>query len=220
MTYATNNHANTTGTPSPEAGKPQRGRGPLGRVFGAACALAVVAGGGIGAYYYVTGKPVDTAMAGGSAPVDLAGVAKTNPFAAHALQAGANTCAASYAAVGKALTDGSQYMVKTGTSKQDRGRHALQGVVGMQYQNDSLYSGAAAGVVFSAPVGKSCETQTVRVIPLPQSCENAVAMLPKGATPAQPLENVGIYQLADGGQVMLVPATNGCVAVSVQRLST
>lgn len=185
----------------------------------AASVLAVGTGFGV-AGYYVGSSRYNPAAVSNQVSAELTELAKSNPFAAQALQIGANSCSASYAAIGSALTDGTDYIVKTGAAKQSDGQQALQGVIGMKYIDNGAYSGPAAGVVFSAPAGgSSCETQTIRVVPLPQSCAVAASLLPGEATAMPPLASIPVFQLASGGNVMLVPAVNGCVAVTIEHVT-
>lgn len=140
-------------------------------------------------------------------------------FTGHANGAGAKACAAVYGALGKALTDGTQFMVQTQSGKTDPDHHALQGLAGMSFKGsqDGGYSGPAAGLVFVAPVAQGCEGNMVRVVPFQQSCEAATALLPKGSQPLQPLSGVPVFELPAGGQAMLLPAGQGCVAISILR---
>lgn len=141
--------------------------------------------------------------------------AASDPFLAQATNAGAKTCAATYANLGKVLTGGTQFMVQLLAAGHDVDRHAIQGVVGMNFRSAKDYSGPAAGIVFAAPTAKGCEGSMVRVVPFPQNCEATAALLPQGSKPLQPLSGLAVYALAAGGQAILLPAGNGCVVLSI-----
>ncbi|ACL62631.1 hypothetical protein [Methylobacterium nodulans] len=203
-------------------------------LYGTTCAI-LLAGGGFGLYQFpvfaetaaqqVTGKPkaapqpaprraqpdnAATPAAAATAPADL--------FLTHANELGVKTCAATYAGLGKALTEGTQFTVQTQTAKADADRYGVQGVVGMAFPSGKGgYSGTAAGIVFAAPTAQGCEGDMVRVVPFAQNCQAAAAFLPKGSQPLQPLSGIAIYALSTGGQAMLMPSGNGCVAISILR---
>lgn len=141
--------------------------------------------------------------------------AASDPFLAQASKAGAKACAATYANLGKVLTNGTQFMVQMQAAGHDADRHAIQGVVGMNFRSTKDYSGPAAGIVFAAPTAQGCEGSMVRVVPFPQNCEATAALLPQGSKPLQPLSGLAVYALAAGGQAILLPAGNGCVALSI-----
>jgi len=146
------------------------------------------------------------------------GAGEPDPFTVHGRQYGLKACGNIYAALGKALTDGSQFAVQTQVAKSDADKHAVQGTVGLAYKSDGTgYSGPAAGVVFVAPVGQTCEGTGVRVVPLSQNCQAAASLLPAGSKPQTPLSGISVYGLTSGGQVMLFPSGNGCVAISILR---
>ena len=145
-----------------------------------------------------------------------------DPFLAHARQVGANTCSATYADLGKALTEGTQFMVQTQAAKTDIDRHALQGIVGMIFGSslDGNYTGPAAGLVYAAPTIEGCEGTMVRVVPFAQSCASTAALLPNDSQQQQSLSGLPVFALSSGGQAMLMPAGSGCIAISIVRSST
>lgn len=136
-------------------------------------------------------------------------------FLRHAADAGISTCSGVYASLGKALTNGNPFMLLTQSAKENADIHSLQGVVGMNYRSQTGYAGPAAGLVFAAPVGTACEGQMVRVVPVPETCQATAALLPQGSTTLPPLNGIPVYSLPGGGQAMLVPASAGCVAISI-----
>lgn len=193
-------------------------------------AFIVLAGGGFGLYHVtvfaeviaqVTGRGTGTSESSERGSAATADLAAAGPFVKHAADAGVQTCAATYAGLGKALTGGTQYMVQSETGKTDADSHSLQGLVGMVFDagNGSGYSGPAAGLVFAAPTPKGCEGTMVRVVPFQQDCQTAANLLPQGSQQVQPLTGLPVFRLSTGGQVMLVPSSNGCVALSILRAS-
>lgn len=208
-----------------------------GRILAlAAAALVLVSGGVFFAYENLIGSEASAQNASGKQPQGKAapqpqarpqqqsaptasapGIA--DPFTAHAAQAAIRTCASTYAALGKALTEGSQYTVQTQTGKTDADRRSVQGVVGMLYKSGEGYSAPASGIVFAAPNGQSCEGEMVRVVPFAQNCQAAEALLPKGSARQEELAGIPIFALPAGGQAILLPAGRGCVAISVLRVA-
>ncbi len=142
-----------------------------------------------------------------------------NPFKKHAEEAGISACTAVYSALGQALTNGTDYMVQTQTATADADRHSLYGAVGMAFRSEveGGYKGNAAGIVFASPVPSGCEGTMVRIVPFVQNCEAAKAFLPQGSKTLQPLAGLSLYGLGTGGQAILMPNNQGCIAISVVR---
>jgi hypothetical protein len=141
------------------------------------------------------------------------------PFLVRMQDAGIKTCSGIFDTLGKALTDGSSFMVQTQWAKTDPDSQPLQAVVGMNFSTQG-FSGPASGVVFASPVGSGCAGNMVRIAPFPQDCQAASALLPKGSTQAAVLSGIPVFNLPqNGGQAMLMPAGQGCIAVSVLQAS-
>lgn len=142
-----------------------------------------------------------------------------NLFARHAADAGVATCQGMYAMLGDALTEGGRYMVKTEMASSNPNLHSLQGLVGLQYQNQGNNNGSAAGIVFAAPTptGQNCEGTMVRVVPFAQNCQVAANLLPQGSRQGEALSGVPTFTMPNGGHVMLLPSGNSCVVLSVVR---
>lgn len=145
--------------------------------------------------------------------------AANDPFLTHAADAGVTACAAVYSSLGQALTNGTDFMVQTQMAANDANKHTLQGTVGMAFRSEveGGYKGAAAGVVFASPVAGGCEGAMVRVVPFAQNCETAATFLPSGSKALQPLTGLSHYALSGGGQAILMPSSQGCVAISIVR---
>lgn len=207
-----------------EIARPQ-GRRRLRHLAYALIGLALVGGGGYGIYNFpnLTGSLAQAAgKQNAASPQAESSAAKgdrtestSDPFTAHAAQAGVKTCAALYAELGRALAGGTDFMVQSQTANVDADQHAMQGVVGMIYRSEKDYSGPAAGVVYAAPVGQTCEGVMVRVAPFPQNCEAVLSQLPKGSRAMDPLAGIPVYALGTGGEAMLMPAGQGCVAITI-----
>ncbi|UTD26092.1 hypothetical protein DB459_03290 [Bradyrhizobium sp. WD16] len=223
-----------TAPPSSPASKTRTARS-WGRILALTAAGLVLAGGvGFLAYENLVGSEANAQSASGKPPQaasqpqahpqqqstpTASAPGAADPFTTHAAQAGIKTCASTYAALGRALTEGSQYMVQTQTGKTDADRRSMQGVVGMLYKSDNGNSGPASGVVFAAPNGQSCEGDMVRVVPFAQNCQAAEALLPKGSARQEALAGTPVFALPAGGQAILLPAGAGCVAISILRMA-
>lgn len=163
--------------------------------------------------------PAPTPSAGKESKAVQASTQDVDPFTASATNAGVKSCAAIYGGLGKALTEGTQFMVQNQMSKAEPDHHALQGLVGMTFagSQDVGYRGPAAGIVFAAPVAQGCEGTMVRVVPFQQSCQDASALLPKGSQSEHVLAGLPVFALPGGGQAMLMPSGQGCIAISIVR---
>lgn len=139
-------------------------------------------------------------------------------FGQHATGAGVRTCAVTYARLGELMTSGTRFAARTETAKADPDRHSVQGIVGMTFSGkDGDYAGPAAGIVFASPAGGSCEGNMVRIVPFAESCAQVQQRLPSGGTALEPLSGIAVHALSGGEQVMLMPANNECVAVTIVR---
>ncbi|MBC8716391.1 hypothetical protein [Ochrobactrum sp. Marseille-Q0166] len=144
---------------------------------------------------------------------------RDDPFFSHANQAGVEHCANTYSALGQALAAGTQFMVQTQTAKSDPNKHAILGLVGMTFpdRKSDRYVGPATGLVFAAPTSAGCEGSMVRIVPFPMGCAETVSLLPKDSAQQKSLSGLSVYALSTGGQAVLMPAGEGCIAVSIVR---
>jgi len=137
------------------------------------------------------------------------------PFLAHTKQAGISTCASVYPILGQLLTNGARYDVVSQWNRTDPDHHPIQAIVGLEYASQA-FSGEAGGFVTAIPNGKDCDGLMVRVTPLQTPCANVPGTLPQGSKAANTLGKTSLYTLADnGGQILLVPSGETCVAVSI-----
>lgn len=140
-----------------------------------------------------------------------------SPFLAHTREAGVSTCSKVYPALGQLLTFGAQYDVHSEWNKEDPDRHPMQGLVGLNYTTPS-YNGVAAGLVFATPTGASCEGVMVRIAPFARKCTDVSKTLPSGSSLGMTLSQINVYNLANnGGQALLLPFGESCIAISVTR---
>lgn len=80
------------------------------------------------------------------------------------------------------------------------------------------YSGPAAGLIFAAPNGATCEGAMVRIAPFSRKCSEIPAALPAGRTLTSTLGQMPVYNFADnGGQILLLPSDESCVVVSINQ---
>ena len=136
------------------------------------------------------------------------------PFHDHVTRSGVSSCSHDFPSMGTLLTQNSQYMVQTNWNKQEPDLHILRALVGMRFDTPD-YKGPAIGVMLSAPMKNSCETNAVRITPFDMSCEEVVRrFLPGGAVDTR-LQDLPIYRVADGSQVVTMPIGKSCIAVSV-----
>ena len=116
---------------------------------------------------------IGVAFAGGAGVSALAqqaaAPAATSLFQEQAGKLGARKCASLYAALGQGMTQGAAYTLKTETSKEAPDAHAVQGVVGMNYNLPDL-KGSAGGIVLATPMPQGCEGYMVRVAPFQKTC--------------------------------------------------
>lgn len=143
-----------------------------------------------------------------------------HPFQKQAQEAGLDSCSNVFPALGQVLTAGSQFTVQTSWDKTAANAHAVQSLVGMNYDLPS-HKGAALGLVFAAPLAKGCEGTMVRIAPFTRACTEIAAGLPAGSTQAGNLSGAPVFNLANnGGQAMMMQAGNICIVVSVGRAAS
>jgi hypothetical protein len=136
-------------------------------------------------------------------------------FDEHVRQGKIVKCANVFGALGRLVAAGSTYSVKTNWNSDAGDAHAVQSIVALSNVNPANAGQRAAGVVFAAPVGGSCEGTLVRVIPTTDNCQVVAAELAKQNGQTGVLGDMALMTMPNGAQVMLVPSGNACVAVSV-----
>ena len=155
-------------------------------------------------------------VAGGAAIAQQAVPPKPgNMFQQKAGELGAGRCVSVFAGLGQMVTQGASYTVQVEADKAAPDAHPLVGLVGMTYDTPG-YRGQAAGFVLAAPVGQRCEGQLIRVAPMQRTCQQVVALLPRGSAVASNLSGMPLYNLGGNqGQALLVPNGSTCVVVTI-----
>ncbi|XSG81092.1 MAG: hypothetical protein ACPW61_08300 [Methyloligella sp. ZOD6] len=162
----------------------------------------------------VEGQLADTAQSVVQRTMGTTGRGGSTPFVHHTEEAGIEACANLYAVLGESLTGGASYGVQSFWNKQMPNDHAIEGIVSLNYQNES-YASAAAGYVFASPTDKGCAGTMVRIAPYQRTCSEIPAILPEGSTQLNDLGDVAAYQLSTGGQALLLPVGGSCAVVSI-----
>lgn len=157
--------------------------------------------------------------AGVSALAQQAAPSPANLFQDQAGKLGARKCASLYAALGRGMTQGAAYTLKTETSKEAPDAHMVQGVVGMAYNLPDL-KGPAGGIVLATPMPKGCEGYMVRVAPFQKPCAEVLRLLPAGSVEEQRLSGVPQYRLGGNqGQALVIPSGSACVVVTLAGMA-
>ncbi|MCX8476984.1 MAG: hypothetical protein MT490_14425 [Sphingomonas sp.] len=157
--------------------------------------------------------------AGVSALAQQAAPPPANLFQDQAGKLGARKCASLYAALGRGMTQGAAYTLKTETSKEAPDAHIVQGVVGMAYNLPDL-KGPAGGIVLATPMPKGCEGYMIRVAPFQKPCAEVLRLLPAGSVEEQRLSGVPQYRLGGNqGQALVIPNGSTCVVVTLAGMA-
>ncbi|KWV59060.1 hypothetical protein AS156_33355 [Bradyrhizobium macuxiense] len=142
-------------------------------------------------------------------------------FDDHAKQGNIVTCANVFGTLGRGLATNSNYTAQSQWDPKAGNSHSVQSLValtpGETPQNTAPQR--AAGIVFAAPVGSSCEGNLVRVTPRAESCSTVAAELAKLNGQSGTLGDLATIALPNGAQVMLIPFGNACVAVTALRVA-
>lgn len=142
-----------------------------------------------------------------------------NLFQDQAGKLGARKCAALYATLGRGMTQGAAYTVKTETNKESPDTHMVQGVVGLTYNLPEL-KGQAGGIVLATPMAAGCEGYMVRVAPFQKPCAEVVRFLPAGSVEEQKLSGIPQYRLGGNqGQALVIPSGATCVVVTLTGMA-
>ncbi|PDT77932.1 hypothetical protein CO675_10280 [Bradyrhizobium sp. C9] len=158
--------------------------------------------------------------AAASVPPQQAGQQPT-VFDDHARQGNIATCANLFGLLGRGLATNSNYTAQSQWDAKAGNSHSVQSLVALAPNQAPQGSAAqrAAGIVFAAPVGSSCEGNLVRVTPSPESCPTVAAELAKLSGQNGTLGDLATIALPNGAQVVLIPFGNACVAVTALRVA-
>ena len=160
------------------------------------------------------------AAAAASVPQQQAGQQPT-VFDDHARQGNIATCANLFGLLGRGLATNSNYTAQSQWDAKAGNSHSVQSLVALAPNQAPQGSAAqrAAGIVFAAPVGSSCEGNLVWVTPSAESCPTVAAELAKLNGQNGALGDLATIALPNGAQVVLIPFGNACVAVTALRVA-
>ena len=160
------------------------------------------------------------AAAAASVPQQQAGQQPT-VFDDHARQGNIATCANLFGLLGRGLATNSNYTAQSQWDAKAGNSHSVQSLVALAPNQAPQGRAAprAAGIVFAAPVGSSCEGNLVRVTPSAESCPTVAAELAKLNGQNGALGDLATIALPNGAQVVLIPFGNACVAVTALRVA-
>ncbi|MGK9237321.1 hypothetical protein KXS07_36770 [Inquilinus limosus] len=138
-------------------------------------------------------------------------------FDEHVKQAKIGTCGNIFSALGRGVAADASYAAQTQWNTRAADAHAVESIVALS-GSPSTQGLPAAGVVFTAPVGRSCEGTLVRVTPVKASCQAVATELvsqEKGQTGM--LGDLPLVSLPNGARVVLMPLDGNCVAMTSLR---
>jgi len=150
-------------------------------------------------------KPQEQAAAQQQAPASV--------FEAHAREGKIGACANVFTALGRGVVADETYTAKTVWNPKAADAHAVASLVALD-GTPSTQGQRGAGVVFAAPVGRSCEGTLVRVTPVKASCQAISAELVNQKGQAGTLGDLPTVAMPNGAQVVLVPLDESCVAMT------
>ncbi|MCC8982612.1 hypothetical protein [Bradyrhizobium acaciae] len=160
------------------------------------------------------------AAAAASVPPQQAGQQPT-VFDDQARQGNIVTCANLFGTLGRGLAMNSNYTAQSQWDAKSGNSHSVQSLVALAPnqapQGNTVQQ--AAGIVFAAPVGSSCEGNLVRVTPRAENCSTVAAELAKLNGQTGALGELATMALPNGAQVVLIPLGNACVAVTALRIA-
>jgi hypothetical protein len=138
-------------------------------------------------------------------------------FDEHVKQAKIGACGNVFSALGRGVAADASYAAQTQWDTKAVDAHAVESIVALS-AGPSTQGMPAAGVVFTAPVGRSCEGTLVRVTPVKASCQ-AVATQLVGQEKGQAgmLGDLPLVSLPNGARVVLMSIDGNCVAMTSLR---
>lgn len=138
-------------------------------------------------------------------------------FDEHVKQAKIGACGNVFSALGRGVAADASYAAQTQWDTKAVDAHAVESIVALS-GGPSTQGLPAAGVVFTAPVGRSCEGTLVRVTPVKASCQAVATQLvdqEKGQTGM--LGDLPLVSLPNGARVVLLSLDGNCVAMTSLR---
>ncbi|MGO4128566.1 hypothetical protein AB4Z01_29525 [Inquilinus sp. YAF38] len=152
-----------------------------------------------------------------AAAANTTATATATVFDEHVKQAKIGACGNVFSALGRGVAADASYSVQTQWNTKAADAHAVESIVALA-GGPSTQGLPAAGVVFTAPVGRSCEGTLVRVTPVKASCQAVATQLvdqEKGQTGM--LGDLPLVSLPNGARVVLMPIDGNCVAMTSLR---
>jgi hypothetical protein len=152
-------------------------------------------------------------------PAAAATTATGTVFDEHVKQAKIGACGNIFSALGRGVAADASYAAQTQWDTKAADAHAVESIVALS-GGPSTQGLPAAGIVFTAPVGRSCEGTLVRVTPVKASCQAVATQLvdqEKGQTGM--LGDLPLVSLPNGARVVLMSIDNNCVAMTSLRAS-
>ncbi|MGO1074223.1 hypothetical protein [Inquilinus sp. CA228] len=142
---------------------------------------------------------------------------QSSVFEEHAKQAKLGACANIFNVLGRGVAADASYTAQTQWDTKAADAHSVESLIALT-GNPATQELPAAGLVFTAPVGRSCEGALVRVTPVKATCLAVASQLmtqEKGQTGM--LGDLPLVSLPNGARVVLVPFENNCVAMTSIR---
>ena len=146
-------------------------------------------------------------------PQDQAEAQQASVFAAHAREGKIGACTNVFTTLGRGVVADEAYTAKTQWNTKAADAHAVASLVALDGTQDAQGQ-RGAGVVFAAPVGRSCEGTLVRVTPVKAPCQAVSAELVNQKGQAGSLGDLPTVAMPNGAQVVLVPLDQSCVAMT------
>lgn len=146
-----------------------------------------------------------------------AAAATATVFDEHVKQAKIGACGNVFSALGRGVAADASYTAQTQWNTKAADAHAVESIVALA-GGPATQGMPAAGIVFTAPVGRSCEGTLVRVTPVKASCQTVATQLvdqEKGQTGM--LGDLPLVSLPNGARVVLMPIDENCVAMTSLR---
>ncbi|OWJ68914.1 hypothetical protein [Inquilinus limosus] len=134
-------------------------------------------------------------------------------FEDHAREGKIGACKSVFTTLGRGVVADETYTAKTQWNTKAADAHAVASLVALDGTADSQGQ-RGAGVVFAAPVGRSCEGTLVRVTPVKAPCQAVSAELVNQRGQAGSLGDLPTVAMPNGAQVVLVPLDQSCVAMT------
>lgn len=139
-------------------------------------------------------------------------------FEAHAQEGKFGTCSGLFTQLGRGVVADETYTAKSQWNTKAANAHAVASLVALDGAA-SAPGQRSAGMVFAAPVGRSCEGTLVRVTPVKAPCQAVATELVNQNGQPGTLGDLPMVAMPNGAQVVLVPLDESCVAMTSLSLA-